>query len=116
MRVRVRLFVLAVLVAIGCKPPDDQETGSIEQEDVRAARRELAPATRAQLDSGNAAFKEKDWERALRHYREVTRLDAETTAGWFGVYMVEQARGNAVAADSALERAQSLQPGATLLR
>jgi hypothetical protein len=112
----MRWIIVALLLGGACSPPEDQETGSIEQEDVRSARHELAPATRAQLDSGNAAFREKDWERALRHYREVTRLDAETTAGWFGVYMVEQARGNAAAADSALEKAQSLQPGATLLR
>ena len=108
------LIVLALPVA--CRPPEDQETGSIEKEDVQRARRELAPELRAQLDSGNAAFKEKDWERAIRHYREVVRRDPSIAAGWFGVYMVEQARGNAAAADSALEQAQKLQPGASLLR
>lgn len=114
---RVVAICCCALVALaGCRRPEDQKTESIGAEDVRAARTELLPAARAQLDSGNVAFKAKDYERALRHYREVTRLDKETTAGWFGVYMVEQARGNAAAADSALAQAQKLQPGATLLR
>lgn len=108
-------LVLMVLAMAACRP-EDQKTGSIGEEQVRSARHELAPATRAQLDSGNAAFRARDWERALRHYRAVIDLDQETAAGWFGVYMVEQARGNAAAADSALEKAQALQPGASLLR
>jgi hypothetical protein len=82
---------------------------------MRKARTEPAPELVAQLDSGNAAYKARDWERALRHYRAVTQLDDEMPAGWFGIYMTEMARGNAPAADSALERAQRRAPGASLI-
>jgi hypothetical protein len=41
--------------------------------------------------------------------------DKDAAAGWFGIYMVEQALGIAAAADSALERARKRAPGATII-
>jgi tetratricopeptide (TPR) repeat protein len=67
------------------------------------------------VDSGNAAFKAKDYQRALGHYREATRLDDDAAAPWFGIYMVQRALGNLAAADSALKRAQKVAPGASLI-
>ena len=113
-----QLLLCAALVATlaSCrKPGDDQTTESIGKEDIRKARTDPPAALVAQLDSGNAAYKVKDYERALRHYRAVTRMDEEMPAGWFGIYMTEMARGNAPAADSALERAQKRAPGASLI-
>jgi hypothetical protein len=37
------------------------------------------------------------------------------TAGWFGIYMAEHARGNIAAADSAMQRARMLSPEASLI-
>ena len=42
-------------------------------------------------------------------------LNPDAAAAWFGVYMAEKALGNEEAAAEALERAQDVQPGATLL-
>ena len=71
---------------------------------------------RASLDSGNAAYKAKDYDRARAHYQRVTDIDKDEPAGWFGIYMVELALGNAEAAGKALDKAQGMVPGATLRR
>lgn len=110
------IWAVVLLTLLGCNRPDDQETGSVQQEDMQEARNEMSAAARAALDSGNAAYKAKDYDRAREHYNRVTQLEKDAPAGWFGIYMTEQARGNAGAADSALERAQKRAPGASLLR
>lgn len=113
---RLWIAFAAVTLVTGCRRPgQDQTTESIGAEEMRKARTEPSPGLVAQLDSGNQAYKAKDWERALQHYRAVTRIDADMPAGWFGIYMVEMARGNAPAADSALQRAQKRAPGASLI-
>ena len=100
----------------GCRQRgEDQKTESIGAGDVKSERAERSPEFIAQLDSGNAAYRAQDYERALRHYQAVTRLDEDEAAGWFGIYMTELARGNAAAADLALKRAQEHAPGASLI-
>ncbi len=42
-------------------------------------------------------------------------MDSSVTAAWFGAYMAERALGNEAAANEALERAQQLAPGASLI-
>lgn len=105
---------MALLVA-ACQPADDQETGSISREDVRQTRQSLDPAVAAALDSGNAAYRSEDYDRALRHYREAIELDDELAAAWFGIYMANLALGDVEAANEAVERARSLAPGASLI-
>ncbi len=100
----------------GCRQPgEDQKTESIGAADVKQERAERSPEFIAQLDSGNTAYRAKDYERAMRHYQAVTRIDEKEAAGWFGIYMTELARGNAAAADLALKRAQERAPGASLI-
>jgi hypothetical protein len=114
----VKCFALAILLcatAGSCSRPDDQKTDSIGKEDANAARSELSASARAQLDSGNIAYRAKSYDRARAHYERVTQIDKDAPAGWFGIYMTEQARGNAAAADSALRRVQKQAPGATLV-
>lgn len=106
--------MVGVMLMFGCRP-DDQKTETIDAADVKEARAEISPELAAHLDSGNAAYKAKDYARAREHYRAVTRIDENAAAGWFGIYMVEQAQGNAAAADSALERARKQAPGATII-
>jgi Tfp pilus assembly protein PilF len=109
------LLVLTLAVA-GCGRPQDQETGSLDP--VRAQRRveDLPVALRAQLDSGDAAFRAKDMDAALRHFEAATDIDQGVAAAWFGVYMAQKAKGNAEEALAALERVQQLAPGATLVQ
>jgi tetratricopeptide (TPR) repeat protein len=104
---------LAVALA-GCSPPDDQETGSVSREEVIQARQSLDPAVVEALDAGNDAYRAGDYESALSHYREANQ-DGDVAAAWFGIYMAQIALGNAEAADSAMQRAQSLAPGASLI-
>jgi tetratricopeptide (TPR) repeat protein len=107
------LAIAAALVALaGACRPDDQRTETLDPEAVRA---ELAPAVAAQLDSGTVAFRARDLEAALRHYRRATELAPDQAGGWFGVHMTERALGNVEAAAEALERARSAAPGASLL-
>jgi tetratricopeptide (TPR) repeat protein len=108
------LAIVGVLLMFGCRP-DDQRTETIDAKDAKEARAHISPELATHLDSGNAAYKTKDYARAREHYRAVTRIDADAAAGWFGIYMVEQALGNAAAADSALERARKRAPGATII-
>lgn len=106
---------IAALALAGCERPDDQETGSLSREDVVEARQDLDPAFIAALDSGNTAYRAREYEEALRYFERATEADAEVAAGWFGVYMAQLALGNMEAADAAMERAQELAPGASLI-
>lgn len=110
---RTGFVVIALLVA--CAPPEDQETGTISNQEVRQAREDLPPQVVAALDSGNAAYRRGDYEDALAFYQSVVDQDQDVAAGWFGIYMAELALGNPEAADSAMARAQNLAPGASLI-
>jgi tetratricopeptide (TPR) repeat protein len=65
---------------------------------------------RAQLDSGNAAYRLRDYPAALRHYREAARLDPDQAPAWYGVQMAAGALGDRAAADSAGARLRALAP------
>lgn len=111
---RTGIAVFAVLLA-ACSPPEDQETGTIRDQDVRQAREDLPAELVAALDSGNAAYRRGDYQDALASYRSVVEQDEDVAAGWFGIYMAQLALGNPQAADSAMARAQDLAPGASLI-
>lgn len=113
-RTAVTVLAAAALLA-GCQPPEDQETGSIDREDVIQTREGLDPELVAALDSGNVAYRAGSYETALRWYQQAVDVDDDVAAGWFGVYMAQLALGNTAAADSAMARAQDLQPGASLI-
>jgi Flp pilus assembly protein TadD len=106
--------VLVMAAAVSCRP-DDQRTDSLDPDRAMQTREELPAEVVAQLDSGSTAFRSNDFEAALAHYTRVTEVAPDVGAGWFGVYMAQDALGNAEAARDALERAQSLVPGATLI-
>ncbi|MDH3269922.1 MAG: hypothetical protein OEN56_01240 [Gemmatimonadota bacterium] len=115
MTVRHLLALVLVLgVAVSCRP-DDQRTDELDVTGGAQARENMPPGALAQLDSGSAAFRNDDFEAALVHYTRVTEQAPEFATGWFGVYMAQNELGNADAAAAALERAQSLVPGATLI-
>lgn len=108
-------MVVAAMMVVGCVPAD-QGTDAIDMQAAEAARAALDAETVAQLDSGNVAFRARDMDQAIRHFRRVTELAPDLAAGWFGLYMTETIRGNTEAADSAFQRAQELAPGAPLHR
>ena len=114
MRVRTGIALIAIGLA-ACSPPDDQETGSIRDRDVREARENLPPELVAALDSGNAAYSQGQYRDALAYYEDAVAVDADEPSGWFGIYMAQLALGNTEAADSAMARARDLAPGASLI-
>lgn len=73
----------------------------------------VPPAVRAQLDSGTSAYREGRIKEARAYYQQVTKMSPHLAAGWFGVYMVDTQLGDSVAADTAFERARSLDPSLT---
>lgn len=115
-RTRV-LLALSIGAALGaCRPTgDDQETGSISREDVVEARRELSPEVTAALDSGNILYRAKDYAAAREQYAAAAQAGEDVAAAWFGLYMAELALGNTEAAEAAMDRAQDLAPGASLI-
>ena len=110
---RAGLAAFLVIAAGACSPPDDQRTETL---DPTTAGREISGEARIQLDSGNAAFRAGDYQQALIHFTRVTEIEPGDATGWFGVYMAHDAMGNQAAADSAIARARSEAPGASLIR
>jgi len=68
------------------------------------ARDSLPPTVRAQLDSGNAAYRAGDYREASRHYRATVQEIPDLASGWFGIYMAAEAMGDSATADSAKAR------------
>jgi tetratricopeptide (TPR) repeat protein len=107
--------LLALLALGACDRPDDQPTGSISADDVRAAAEQFTPEVRAALDSGNAAYRRDDFQSALAYYERAAAADENAAPAWFGVFMAQRELGDTVAAARALERVRELAPGATIL-
>ena len=101
------------VIAATCGPPEDQRTGTL---DPATAGRDLTGEARVQLDSGNAAFRARDYEGALVHFTRVTEMVPDDATGWFGIFMAQDALGNKAAADAAIAEAQSRARGASLIR
>jgi tetratricopeptide (TPR) repeat protein len=109
------LVLVAATMLAACDRPDDQRTDSIRDRDVAAARAELDPAVRDALDEGNAAYRARDYDAALRHFQTVVERNETVAAGWFGIYMSQLALGNPEAAEAAMEQARIHAPGASLM-
>ena len=115
MSMRTALVAMLMLgITVSCRP-DDQRTADFDVTGGTQARENMPPEAVVQLDSGSAAFRAGDYEAALDHYTRFTDMAPDFGAGWFGVYMAQKELGNEEAAEAALERAQSVVPGATLL-
>ncbi|HSJ15248.1 MAG TPA: hypothetical protein VK939_12580 [Longimicrobiales bacterium] len=125
MKTSRRVRVLAIALATGaaasaCRErPDDQMTGSMTGEEVRAVRADWPAGVSAQVDSGNDAFKARDYDAARGHYQEALRLAGDMkepkVTAYFGLFMVENAVGDSVAATAAMTQAQALAPEASLM-
>ena len=106
------LFIAAIgLLATSCKKTPDAAKIPISppSDSVHQQLGETSPF-QAQLDSGNVAYRAKDYTRAREHYTRATEADSTVAAGWYGVYMAEDKLGNRAAADYAMKRASALNP------
>lgn len=113
MRILAVTAGLGLILLAGCGGSGPAKSGGTVADSaaVPAAALGGAGGAAAQLDSGNTAYRAKDYAGALAHYRTATETEPRSAAGWFGVYMAQSALGNKAAADSALAHAQRLDPG-----
>jgi cation diffusion facilitator CzcD-associated flavoprotein CzcO len=111
------LVLVAVLALAACRQDraDDQRTDTVTPETMEQARANWPAGLSEIIDSANAAYSARDYDRAATLYRQGADMAPNVTATWFGIYMTEHARGNIAAADSAMARAQALAPGASLI-
>ncbi|MEP7381544.1 MAG: hypothetical protein ABI910_07650 [Gemmatimonadota bacterium] len=123
MRIR-RLMVsvavpLSVLVAASaCRRANDAQQATADGSVLppghvpvtSAGATDLQPVTQALLDSGNAAFRQKDYPAALGFYARASEVQPEHAAPWFGTYMVGQATRNSALTDSALRMVRARAP------
>ena len=113
--VPVSAVVLAAVLGLApaaCAPEEDgQRTREITAERAEEARSQLPVEVVSALDSGNRAYRDGDYRRALRFYQRATGYDSTVAAGWFGLYMTRSALGDEEAAQVALERASALSSG-----
>lgn len=112
--VLVPSVLATVTLAWGCSP-EDQRTETMDAQAAWQSREAWPPEIVAHVDSGNAAFRDKDLEEALRHYTTAAEGMPDNAAAWFGVNMAQLALGNRAAADSALDKARKAAPGASLI-
>lgn len=111
---KVFTLALAVAATVSCRP-DDQRTDDLDPTGGAQARENMPTEATIQLDSGNLAIRNDDFEAAVAHYTRVTELAPDFGSGWFGLYMAHRELGNESEAAAALERARGIVPGATLL-
>lgn len=64
---------------------------------------------REALDKGNAAYRAKDYQGALRAYREAAAVATpDNAAPYYGIQMAARALGNTALADSAMTRIRAI--------
>lgn len=122
MRIVPALLLTAALAACGGDAQTEERktlapdapAGSVEEMTVGGgeapARSPLPPQAQVHLDSGNTAFRAKDYPGALAHYQEAARIAPDQAATWFGVSMAAEKVGDQAALDTARARVQALSP------
>ena len=114
-RTAIAVGLVAMLAACGGDSSENAPTlGTSTTGGPNPARQDLPPDVGLQLDSGNLAFRNHDYEAALRYYKKANELSPHVTATWFGISMAQRALGDTAAADSAMMMAQRLSPGTSL--
>lgn len=112
MRTKKWLPILLVVALVGCSEEEGRRVPLGEDTAQSDQRREAWPEGLAVLvDSANAAYAAERYEEAAEIYRDLAEEHANIGTVWFGLYMAEKAVGNEDAAVTALERAESINPG-----
>ena len=115
-------FVAAAIVLTACGGSDD--TGKFPLNEMGRGASGAGPtvlpagltaASAANLDSGNVAFRMRNYEDALRFYRTASREVPNHPAPWYGIMMVAQATGNTALSDSATTAVSARSGGGELL-
>ncbi len=113
------LIIAGALAVAGCTrsneaPPTDSLLTSLPPGHVPIApstsESSLGVAAQALLDSGNAAFRLKEYSKSLEYYAMAANAAPKHAAPWFGTYMVGQAMGDKALADSALRMVRERSP------
>jgi hypothetical protein len=89
-------------------------TGAADDESDRTLPPGMTPVSAALLDSGNVAFRMKQYPVARAYYERAAAAVPTLAAPWYGVYMVAQATSNQPLADSALKMVAQRSDGAAL--
>ena len=113
MRNRLILLTAALMMA-GCRP-ETQRTDSVDPNAGVEDRASWDARMVEHLDAGNAAIRADSFAVARTHFVQATEIEPDVAAAWFGLYMAENGLGNTEAAQAALDRAQGLAAGATLI-
>lgn len=113
-RTLVLTFMLS-LATTSCGRSDDQRTDSVDALAAQQQRENWDPEMVVRLDSGNAAIRADSFATAQRHFLAVTEMAPDVAAGWFGLHLAERGLGRVDEAMQALQRAQDLAAGATLI-
>jgi hypothetical protein len=115
-RIPCTIVVLSSVALLGCTP-EPQGTGRFNlgeaPEGAAAEATGLLPQLQVHIDSGNAAYREQDYEAALRHYRVAADQDPTEPTAWFGISMAAGALGDQTVLDSAQLRLHRLAPELT---
>ncbi|MFN8669696.1 MAG: hypothetical protein U0164_21090 [Gemmatimonadaceae bacterium] len=116
----MRWMVGGVLLVCACSKPNDAKQaaavtdslppGHVPIDQPANAGPKLTAAGQAYVDSGNTAFRVKDFKGALAYYKKATESDPTHAAPWFGAYMVGQATSDKALADSALAEVKKRAP------
>lgn len=106
----MRRYTAIILLLLACSgtEPDVPPDPGISAEEIRAARAAWPAGFAAAIDSANQAYGAQQFDRAAELFRRAVTMSPEISAGWYGVYIAEHARGNVAAADSALAIATDL--------
>lgn len=75
----------------------------------------MTPLSVAHLDSGNVAFRARQYDQAMVYYRKAVADVPDHAAPWYGIFMVAQATKNSALADSATNAIAARTGGKDLL-
>jgi Flp pilus assembly protein TadD len=100
------LLLLALVAATACGKDDSAPRVPLGAAGASATG--ASTPLQAALDRGNAAYRARDYEGALRAYREAAAANPENVAPYYGIQMAARAMGNNVLADSAMRRIRAM--------
>jgi Flp pilus assembly protein TadD len=95
------VVLIATMSLAACSPRAEPAAATADTASAPSVDDRLSPAARASLDSGNGAFRARDYSQALRLYRAAARWAPTDGTPLYGIYMVAAKLGDSVLADSA---------------
>ncbi|MFN8574839.1 MAG: tetratricopeptide repeat protein [Gemmatimonadaceae bacterium] len=123
-RAPMYLTVALLGLSVACNKGEAPKTTSLSQggaatpggqlpsghPDIAANPNPIPAASKVFLDSGNVAYRAKQFDAARKYYEKAAALAPDHGAPWFGIYMVGEATMNKKLADSALAEVKKRTP------